>query len=181
MRQAELEPLLPGVFQQGLVAAGPMRVVLLLMERMHEPSERILEDLDRYFDPRRTADPFVPYLADWLGLSWLHAHPDAPETTATRMFPTGLGRLGEVVARTRFHTRWRGTRPVLLRFLETATGLSGYEITEEPDAEGRTRPYHFQVRVPPGAVMYHELIERIVAHEKPAHVTYEIATAEGEQ
>ncbi len=174
MRQAELEPLLPGVFQQGLIDGSPLQAALGLMELMHEPSERILDELDRYFDPRRTTDAFVPYLADWLGLTWLHEHPDDSETSRARSFPTGISRLGEVVARTRFHTRWRGTRTALLRFLEAATGLSGFEIMDVPGAEGRPRPYHFRVRLPPEATPHRELIERIVAHEKPAHVTYDI-------
>jgi len=180
MRQAEIEQLLPGVFQQGLQPGSPLPVVLGLMEWMHEPSERMLDEIDRFFDPRRTTDPFVSFLADWVGLTWVHArHADDYGPPTPRPFPTGGGRLAELVALSAFHTRWRGTGRALLHFLEAATGVAGFEFAA-PDEGGEEeqRPYHFTLRVPVAAARQLDLVRRVVDHEKPAHVTYELEIAE---
>jgi hypothetical protein len=178
MKQAEIEQLLPGVFQQGLREDGPLSVVLELMEWMHEPSEQILDEIDRYFDPRRTTDGFVPFLADWVGLTWVHArHADDYGPPTPRPFPTGGGRLAELVAWSAFHTRWRGTSRALLHFLEAATGVAGFELAA-PKGGAEQRPYHFALRVPAAAQPHLDLVRRIVDHEKPAHVTYELEMAE---
>jgi phage tail-like protein len=179
MKQQDIERLLPGVFQGGLDADGLLRSVLGLMEAMHEPSERILEDLDRFLDPRRTTDPFVPYLAGWVGLNWIHARsPDDFTDSRPRPFPTGTGRLGELVAAAAEHTRWRGTARGLVHFLETATGVSGFAVDDEPrDERGVRLTYHMRVRIPEAAAAYTDLVRRIVDHEKPAHVTYEVVVA----
>jgi phage tail-like protein len=179
MKQPDIERLLPGVFQRGLDAGNPLRSVLGLMESMHEPSERILEQLDRFFDPRRTSDPFVPYLAGWVGLNWIHARsPDDFADSRPRPFPPGTGRLGELVAWSAYHTRWRGTARGLVHFLETATGASGFEVDDAPrDEDGTPIPYHMRVRIPGEVETLSDLIRRIVDHEKPAHVTYEVDVA----
>ena len=178
MKQAAIEQLLPGVFQQGLRPGSPLPLVLGLMERMHAPSEQILDEVDRYFDPRRTTDPFVPFLADWVGLTWVHArHADDYGPPTPRPFPTGGGRLGELVAWSAFHTRWRGTSRALLHFLEAATGVSGFALASGQEGE-HLRPYHFRLRVPVEAQPHLDLVRRVVDHEKPAHVTYELELAE---
>ena len=178
MKQAEIEHLLPGVFQRGVRLDSPLPLVLELMEWMHEPSERILDEIDRYFDPRRTTNPFVPFLADWVGLTWIHArHADDYGPPTPRPFPAGGGRLAELVAWSAFHTRWRGTARALLHFLTAATGVPGFELAEPEDGEEQ-RAYHFRLRVPHAAERHLDLVRRIVDHEKPAHVTYELESAE---
>lgn len=179
MKQPDIERLLPGVFQRGVDGDTPLRSVLGLMESMHEPSERILEELDRFFDPRRTTDPFVPYLAGWVGLRWIHARsPDDFAESQPRPFPAGTGRLAELVAWSAYHTRWRGTSRGLVHFLETATGVSGFEVDDQPrDENGVRMTYHLRVRIPKAAEIYADLVRRIVDHEKPAHVTYEVENA----
>jgi hypothetical protein len=67
-----------------------------------------------------------------------------------------------------------------LYFLETATGVLGFEIEENsPDADGQQRAFHITVRVPAKAKPYLPLIRQIVEAEKPAYVTYDLAV-EGE-
>lgn len=182
MKQPDIERLLPGVFQRALDGETPLRSVLGLMESMHEPSEAILEHLDRYFDPRRTTEPFVPYLAGWVGLNWIHARsPDDFADSQPRPFPTGTGRLAELVSWSAYHTRWRGTARGLVHFLESATGVPGFEVDDEPrDEDGVRMTYHMRIRVPKAAELYTDLVRRIVDHEKPAHVTYEVVSAEHE-
>jgi phage tail-like protein len=175
MKRTELELLLPGVFQRTIGGSNPLVVFLELMEQLHAPSEWILEHLDEFFDPRRTTEPFVPYLAGWVDLAWLLLDPsDDPYSTRVTLFPTGPGFLRELVAFAAFHSMWRGTSLGLLHFLEAATGLSGFRIDEQVrDVEGRPLPYHIRVHAPKDAEPYRELIDLIVTHEKPAYVTYD--------
>jgi len=41
------------------------------MEALQAPDEAVLERLDAIFDPRRTTDEFVPFLAYWADLTRL--------------------------------------------------------------------------------------------------------------
>jgi phage tail-like protein len=182
MRQAEVEALLPGVFQRTLTSGAPLEALLGLMEALHDPDERILSELDRFFDPRRTEDRFVPYLASWVTLSWLFADPLGDDVEdLSRPFSTGIGRLGELIAASSFLAKWRGTSRGLTLFLEIATGMTGWEIDEAVlGADGRARPAHLRVNGPPAALPNIELVRRIVEHEKPAHVTAEVAIADAD-
>src|SRR5262249_49938521 len=91
-------------------------------------------------------------------------------------FPTGDGRLRELVASAAYLSRWRGTRKGLLRFLEVATGLKGFDVDENvAGPDGRVRPLHVRVLAPHAAEPYQALIRRIVDLEKPAYVTYDLA------
>lgn len=176
MKRTEIEGLLPEVFQRTIHPGNPLFAILEVMEALHAPSEEILEHLDAFFDPYRTPDGFVPYLARWADLERLLV--DSPEelsSTISPSFPSGLGRLRELIASTAFLSKWRGTAKGLLRFLETATGIQGYEIDEQvPGPDGQLRPFHLLIRAPTAVEQYRSLIERIVEMEKPAYVTYEL-------
>jgi hypothetical protein len=64
--------------------------------------------------------------------------------------------------------------------LRVATGIDGFVVDERvPGPDGRPRPFHVVVRTPAVAEPYVSLIARIVEHEKPAFVTYELARTEG--
>jgi hypothetical protein len=83
--------------------------------------------------------------------------------------------LRELIAAAAFLSQWRGTAKGLLRFLETATGVEGFEIEEHArDANGQPQPFHILVRAPAEAERYRGLVERIIEAEKPAYVTYEL-------
>jgi phage tail-like protein len=167
MTRAELEALLPAAFQRSARAGGPLGALLGAMEGLHEPSEAVLRDLDARFDPWRAPDAFVPLLARWVGLEGLVA----PEGSGDG--PVALGRLRALIAEATRLSQLRGTPGGLVRFLEIATGMAGFEIVEEvAGPDGRGIPFHFVVRVPVGAGGQRALIERIVEREKPAHTTY---------
>jgi hypothetical protein len=86
--------------------------------------------------------------------------------------------LRELVAAAAQTAKWRGTAPGLVRMLETATGQHGYEVDEHPtDAGGRPLPFHIRVVVPASAARLLNLVERIVEHEKPAHVIADVELA----
>jgi phage tail-like protein len=175
MKQADIAQLLPGIFQRTLHPGGMLAAILELMEAMHAPSEEVLEDVDAFFDPYRAPDAFIPFLASWVDLAWLLTDSRTLGTITNADLPSGAGRLRELIAAAAYLSQWRGTGKGLLRFLETATGLSGFTIDEQVQgAAGQPRPFHIGVRAPKAAEPYRAMIERIIEVEKPAYVTYEL-------
>ena len=180
MKRADIERLLPEIFQRTLPpdenVDSPLRAFLSVMETLHTPSEQVLAALDTYFDPYRTPDRFVPYLASWVDLDQLWLDDPTGYTVATLPpFPAGLGRLRALIASAATLSRWRGTEAGLRLFLETATGVTGFEIEEDvADESGELIPFHIRVRAPAAAQPLLALIRRIVELEKPAYVTYEL-------
>ena len=169
MKRAAIEPLLPNNFRRTLAPGSPLAALLDVMEDLHAPSEEVLAGEDAYFDSRRTPDRFVPYLAGWVDLAALleegRAHGGPPPE-----FPSGSGRLRELISLASYFSRWRGTLAGVRRFLEVATGETGFAIDENPGG----RAFHLAVRAPRSSEGYRALIERIVELEKPAHVTFEL-------
>ena len=178
MKQAEIATLLPGVFQRAIRPGTPLAALLAVMEAQHAPVEALLVELDGYFDPYRAPDLFVTLLAGWVDLDRLFAAPPEAldEANIRHLYAPGLGRLRELVAAAAYLSRWRGTAHGLVRFLETAVGVTGFAVEEHvPGEDGRPRPFHIRVHVPAGAARFRPLITRIVELEKPAYVTYELA------
>lgn len=190
MKRTEISTLLPGVFQRTLRAApapgtaasaasasgGPLDALLEVMEMLHAPSEAALADLAQTFDPRRTRDEFVPFLARWVDLDRIFEQGDLLGRSGRARAPisTGLGRLRELTARAAWLSKWRGTLPGLRRFLQIATGEKQFEIRENVDGEGRTRLFHFTVAAPKSLTPHRALLERIIESEKPAYTTYDL-------
>lgn len=176
MKRTEAELLLPGVFQRTVTPGSPLGALLDVMEALHQPAEDVLTTLDAYFDPHRTTDDFVPYLARWLDLEWLMvSDPGDPLPSDFVPLASGTGRLRELIAAAVPLSRVRGTARGLVRFLEIATGVEGFTVDEQvPGADGRPRPFHLRVRVPAAGQPYAALVRRIVDAQKPAYVTYEI-------
>jgi len=176
MKRAEIERLLPSVIERTLQPLSPLAAILDVIEALHLPSEAVLAHLDTAFDPRRTADDFVPYLARWVDMDRLF---DEPRSTATAEWSrarisTGIGRLRELVASAAYLSRWRGTAKGLQRFLRTATGENDFEIKENVDSDGRPKLFHLVVVAPASIRPHQGLIKRIIESEKPAYVTYEL-------
>ena len=175
MKRSEIEQLLPEVFQRTLHPRTPLFVLLEVMEALQTPSEEVLERLDAFFDPYRTPDAFVPYLAGWMDLDELLVIASEERASAAATFPEGMGRLRELIAAAAFLSRWRGTADGLRRFLQTATGTRGFAVEERaPGSDGQPRPFHLLIRAPAETERVRGLIERIVEMEKPAYVTYEL-------
>lgn len=180
MKRIEMEHLLPGIFQQALQEGTPLSALLDVMEILLVPVEAILDQLDTFFDPYRTPDVFVPYLASWVDLErFLLKASDEFSMQASPPLPGGLGQLRELVAAATLLAQWRGTAKGLLRFLETATGVQGFTLEEQVRrADGQLLPFHLRVHVPSSAAVYRVLIEGIIESEKPAYVTYELKMVE---
>jgi phage tail-like protein len=179
MKQNEIKQLLPEIFQRTVREEGPLQALLAVMEDLHAPSEDILNELDKYFDPYRTPDRFVPYLAAWVDLDRLLPESVSDDKEWTQ-FPGGLGRLRELIAAAAFLSKWRGTRKGLLAFLRIATGLEGFVIQENVEETDEQLPFHLDIRAPAAAESHRELVEQIVRMEKPAYVTYELRFEESE-
>jgi phage tail-like protein len=175
LERAEIERLLPEIFQRTLHSGRPLLALLEVMDELHAPSEAALEGIDAIFDPRRTREAFVPMLARWVGLSSLVDERGRAGPATPAVSQLDLGRLRELVAGAATLIAWQGTGLGLRRFLETATGVTGFAIDEQTrGTDGRPRPFHIVVHVPAAAASRRELIDRIVAGEKPAAVTYEL-------
>lgn len=172
MRQAEIARLLPEVFQRTLEPGAALSAWLTAMENLHAPSEAVLATLETYFDPRQAPERLLPMLADWVDLTRFMGHSAAASAAGQDLISTGNGRLRELIASALMLSQLRGTRLGLQRFLETATGMTGFEIDEgAPSDEGEPRPFHMAVHAPSAARAHESLIRRIVEQEKPAYVT----------
>ncbi|HKV88854.1 MAG TPA: phage tail protein [Candidatus Dormibacteraeota bacterium] len=180
MNRTEIGRLLPAVFQRTIGTTTPLDALLEVMEDLQAPSEEVLAGLDRYFDPRRAPDPFVPFLARWVDLERALLQP-APHYyrpgSAEAPLQSGMGRLRELVASAAYLSMWRGTVTGILRFLEVATGLGGFAVDEHVPG----RPFHVRFTGPKEAAPYAAMVNRIIDMEKPAYVTFELALAGAQQ
>lgn len=154
---------------------GVLSACLAVMEAMHGPVDRILRSLDRYFDPYRAPEQFVLLQASWLGLDRYFEWTGISVGRGDASFPTGTDQLRLLIAEFPSLVQTRGTREALIRFLEVATGIHGFEISDGGDPE---KSFHFVVRAPEAARPIAAFVEKIVAEERPAHATYEIQFAE---
>jgi phage tail-like protein len=182
MKQSEIKRLLPAVIGRTARKGNPLHTLLGVMEMLHDPSERVLDNLDSYFDPLRAPDAFIPYLAGWVDLDrLLVANAAELREKAPPPFPTGVGRLRELVASAAFLAKWRGTATGLLRSLEIATGIQGFSVEENPLGPDRlAQPFHIRVHMPSEAARYEVIIRRIIEMEKPAYVTYDLHDLQSE-
>ncbi len=176
MRSAEIARLLPWTFRRTLAPGSPLDAVLASMEGLHAPSEGALGTVERYFDPRRAPDNFVPFLARWVDMERVLVGP------AERYYgpggvdeplQSGVGRLRELVAAAADLSRWRGTAKGILRFLEVATGVGGFTVEEHVPG----RPFFVVFTMPKAAEPFEAMIRRVIELEKPAHVDYELNLA----
>ena len=176
MKRNEIEQLLPQVMQRTSQAGSPLYALLEAMEALHAPSEEVLAEVGSYVNPYQTPDRFVPWLARWVDLDRFLADAPSPrEEDAVDAFPSGLGRLRTLISAAAELSKWRGTSRGLVRFLEIATGLQGFQVEEQVlDSDGHPRPFHIRVSAPLQSARYQALIQQIVEAEKPAYVTYEL-------
>lgn len=175
MRQDEIARLLPEVFQRTLEPGSALSAWLAVMEELHAPAEAVLAQLETHFDPRQAPERLLPMLADWVDLTRFMRASAVADAGVEDLISSGNGRLRELIAAALNLSQLRGTRVGLVRFLEIATGLKGFEIEENyPTAEGEPRPFHIVVHAPPASRIHESLIRRIVEQEKPAYVTCDL-------
>jgi phage tail-like protein len=176
MRTQEIQNLLPQVIQRGIKAESLLAYLIQIMADYQGKSESNFNDFASLLDPFRTPDAFVPVLASWLDLEklWI-AHPERiQDIQYIPAFPTGIGQLRRLLALAMQLSQLRGTKAGLLGFLETATGITGFRIDENVNVKGESRPFHILVYIPAEAKQWRSFIERIIEHEKPLHLSFEI-------
>ncbi|MBV9355409.1 MAG: hypothetical protein JO023_07755 [Chloroflexi bacterium] len=175
MQPAEIERLLPDIIARTVRPGSPLGAVLAVMADLLSPSEDVLRELDRYFDPYRTPERMVPFLAAWVDLAWLLGSSTDGRAGAVAPYPPGSGWLRELVATAVELSQWRGTASGLVRFLETASGVAGFTVQDQSTTSGvMVKPFHVRVLAPAAARPFQPVIERIVATQKPTYVTSEL-------
>ena len=176
MKHQQISQLLPEVFQRTDQALSPLSGLLEVMETMTEPAEEILQQLPFYFNSYTTPENFLPFLASWVDLDRFFPalqNPEIPGLDAIQS--TGPGRLRELIVAAPQLSKLRGTAAGLQLFLETASGLKGFEIDENVLSENNDElPFHIKITAPQSAQKHHAIIERIIEQEKPAYVTFNL-------
>lgn len=176
MRPPSIERLLPAAYQRAAVPGSPLATLLEIMADLHAPDEALLENVEDLFDPYRTGDDLVGFLAGWVALDVVRSGGPSAGPAAGSVAGPPIGRLRDLVAEGSLLAQWRGTRIGLRRYLEVATGVPGFAV-DEP----RRPRFHFVVTVPAAAADQLDLVRRIVDHEKPAATTCRIRLADEEQ
>jgi phage tail-like protein len=178
MQRAEIERLLPQVFQRTLRPGSPLQAVLEIIEELQAPAEDVLARLHEYFNPYWTDTRYLTMLAYWVNLEPIF--PPRPAATSEpdwspRASTIPSGRLRELIANAARLSGWRGTAYGLIKFLEIATGERGFRLEETVvGKDGLPLPFHVRIVAPESARAQRELIQRIVELEKPAYVTWEL-------
>jgi phage tail-like protein len=174
MKSTDIAHLLPSIFQR-IPGAQPdvLGAFLVVMEQLHAPSENVLAELDRYFLPDRTDDDYLFFLARWVDLDWLVVEDGLPgangQSFGRPKSLVRLSRLRRLIYEAVSLHRQRGTRAALVRFLQIATGVQGFNVWEDPH-----RPFHIRVECPWNEQLDLSLVRRIVEFERPAFVTFEL-------
>ncbi len=178
MKSEKIKKLLPQNFQMTITPNSPLDGLLAVMEKLHEPAENVLENIEVIFNAYSTPDKFVPYLAQWLDLDrFFPAYLDQPEDVQHAMDPisSGNGRLRELMNAAAYISQWRGTAEGLICCLETATGIKGFKTKENiKGSDNKPCAFHIQVIAPTESQHHKALIELIIHQEKPAYVTSEL-------
>lgn len=141
---------LPVIFQDGEFLGR----FLMIFQSIWEPLEHRQDHMDMYVDPRTCPAPFLPWLADWFGVTVGHV--------------TEEGRLRNLIGEAVELYRWRGTRYGLTRLIEVCTGITPL-IAESP---GNPAILHIRMTIPSESNVDRDAIERLVKLHKPAHTAY---------
>ncbi|NQZ56950.1 MAG: hypothetical protein HRT88_05700 [Lentisphaeraceae bacterium] len=170
MKSDKILTLLPSAFRQAVEGHRSYSALIELMEHYQQPAENVLEEMQRYFDIERAPDHFIPYLAHWLGRAWL-----LELDGILGEGPQRYTRMRTILLSDTLLSRTRGTEPGLLLLLRLATSINGFSFEEMED-----KPFHMVLVCPAAAEHRRELIQAIVEHEKPAHLTFEIKDREND-
>lgn len=161
---------LPEVFREAADQSPPLMALAAVAGDLHAPVLQILDGIDDVVDPYRTPERMVCYLASWVDLDWLTVpHPDGGSRPALLH---GSAPLRDLITASADLAARRGTARALTDFLRIATGVSGFVVHEVPGA------FHVRVLAPHAVEDQIDVVRRIVANVKPAHVTAEVVLAE---
>jgi hypothetical protein len=198
MTPQRIARLLPAVFRHSIQPGQLLDGLLHTMADLHRPCEEALGTLERTCDPRRAPERFLPFLASWMRFDALcerAAHPGSASGSATGSHPgtvphswpgagaggdhegkvESLGQLRELIADGAQLAHTRGTATGVRRFLEAATGISGFTIDDQVrEVDGTPRAFHVRITAPAAARRQHDLILKVLRMAKPVHVTCDL-------
>jgi len=151
-----------------------MEQFLLIFESIMMPVENVVNNLPLYLDPLVTAEPLLPWLAFWVGLT---LDPSWP-----------LEKRRELVKSAATLYRWRGTRRGLSEYLRIYTGsvpeiseyVPGMHLGQETRLGINTRlgssgtSHHFTVilQLNGESEIDTRVVRDIIEIQKPAHTVY---------
>ena len=137
---------------------------LLIFESILDPLERMIDQLDLYFDPRLAPEALMPWLASWVDLTLNEKWSVEQRRALIRAAPDLY--------------RWRGTRRGLREYLRIYCGVEPAITDREEERRGerasRLGAHVFRVvlDVPDPDLIDRELVHAIIDAEKPAHASY---------
>jgi cell division septation protein DedD len=191
MTRPRLRSTLPEVFQS---AAGspPLQALLTVADAMLGPVADALDAIEVVADPYRAPDHVAAALAWWVDLGWLTAadaaagavHGTVPTRHTGRVdtqprlrsiLPGGTTSLRDLIAASAELAAHRGTALGMTRFLELATGATGWRLEVDPD------DCHLRVHLPAGVESASATVATIVEAIKPAHITASVHAAPATQ
>jgi phage tail-like protein len=179
-QRSRLLDYLPAVFSAGEDGDFLGRY-LMVFETIIDEIDEVVSGIADRFDPSVAPEPFLPWLASWIGLVLDDGWP--------------LARRRAVLARSTDLHRWRGTVRGLREHLQLYTGYKpeiderGGSLTlgrrthlgEQTVLGQADRPYHFTVvlRVPNPGDFDRARLRTIVEAQRPAHTTYSLFVLPG--
>jgi phage tail-like protein len=151
---------------------------LHIFEDIFRPIEGIVDNNSFYFDPGITPEPFLPWIASWLGLVLDERWPE-------------LKRRQLVKSAVELY-RWRGTKRGLVEYLKLYTGVTP-RITEHGAAEGMRLGgdsklgtpmqiggkggafcFTVELKLPDKSEVDTDIVRSIIEIQKPAHTAYSL-------
>lgn len=188
MTRPRLRSTLPEVFQSAAAGSPPLQALLTVADAMLGPVADALDAIEVVADPYRAPDHVAAALAWWVDLGWLTAadaaagavHGTVPTRHTGRVdtqprlrsiLPGGTTPLRDLIAASAELAAHRGTALGMTRFLELATGATGWRLEVAPD------DCHLRVHLPAGAESAWATVATIVEAIKPAHVTASVHAA----
>lgn len=170
MADEPLFDVLPEVFQVATRTSPALAALLVAADDMQRPIRDVLNSVDHVIDPFRAPQTLIPYLSTWVDLDWLTlVGGDASEPPGDGI---PLHRQRDLIAMSTELSARRGTAMGISTFLRIATGLDGWEVRSAPG------DYRLVIIAPLEAQHQLDVVHRIVAGIKPAHLTAEVRLAE---
>jgi phage tail-like protein len=166
---------LPRVIRDTLRDGSPIAAVVDVMAEALQDRAALIDAAANRFDPATAEAEDLCWLAGWFGWGWIFTDPQDPrrKLPVSQAFPPGLERLRAVlVAWPELHAR-RGTADGLRSLLCTATGLARIDVRHDPARQ------HMEVTVDGLSPSHLAWFRRLVAAERPAHMTWCIRAPKG--
>lgn len=171
----QFEGLLPRVMRAGVAATGPMAGLIDSMAALMGPRAEMISAGRSLFDPMTAPEAMLPFLAHWLGRGALFRDPMDPRRSLglDDGFPPGVERLRLFLAAVPMLDDLRGSTDGLRAVLRIATGHTDLTVHDNLLA------CHVTVAAPAGLIPVTSWLSRVIAAERPAHMTWSLSFTAG--